>query len=259
VRVAKRVLVAVADDGARSTLRQILTDDGYLVGEAATGAEGLAAARRLPPDAMILDEGLADLSGAELCGTLRQETVAPILVLVDGDDPAASLRCLRAGADVCVARPFSLREVQARVLALIRRVELSNGRNGGGVEVEHLGDFRLDRAARTVHVAEAEIELTLKEFDLLSFLLAHSGRVQSRERILEQVWGNALGDRRTVNVHVRWLREKLSQFDGVPFTITTVTRAGYRLDRRLEAREPRAAEPRTLRGAAVRATTGPRL
>jgi DNA-binding response OmpR family regulator len=100
------------------------------------------------------------------------------------------------------------------------------------------------------------VELTLKEFDLLSFLLAHAGRVQSRERILEQVWGNALGDRRTVNVHVRWLREKLSQFETIPLRITTVNRAGYRLDR-LDGREPAGAAP-ALSPAAVPATSSPR-
>jgi DNA-binding response OmpR family regulator len=229
--MAKRVLVAVADDGGRGALRSALTEEGYALTEAVSGADAVAAAQRVQPDALVLDGRFADTTAPELVAALRQETTAPILVLIGDADSAEQLACLRAGADVCVVRPYSLREVQARVLALIRRVDLSNGRSQGGNEVEHLGDFRLDRAARTVHVAGAEVELTLKEFDLLSFLLAHSGRVQSRERILEQVWGNALGDRRTVNVHVRWLREKLGQFEGVPLRITTVTRAGYRLDR----------------------------
>jgi len=229
--MAKRVLVAIADDGGRGALRAALSEEGYAVAEASSGAETVDVAHRLQPDALVLDGRFADTTAPELVAALRQETTAPILVLTGEDDSAEQLGCLRAGADVCVTRPYSLREVQARVLALIRRVDLSNGRGQGGAEVEHLGDFRLDRAARTVHVAGAEVELTLKEFDLLSFLLAHAGRVQSRERILEQVWGNALGDRRTVNVHVRWLREKLGQFEGVPLRITTVTRAGYRLDR----------------------------
>jgi DNA-binding response OmpR family regulator len=253
--MTKRILVAVADDAGRATLREALAGEGYAVAVASTGAEALAATR-CAPDVVIVDGRLPDVDGADLCGSLRRETTAPILVLGDGDDQAAHVRCLRAGADVCVARPFSVREVMARVLALIRRVELGDGRSGG-VEVEHLGDFRLDRPARTVHVAGREVELTVKEFDLLSFLLAHSGRVQSRERILEQVWGNALGDRRTVNVHVRWLREKLSQFDGVPFHIATVTRAGYRLDR-LRDREPPLAQPQRLRGAVGPAMPAPR-
>lgn len=229
--MAKRVLVAVADEAGRGALRDALAEEGYALVEAVSGAEAVAIVRRLQPDALVLDGRFEDAAAPELVAALRQETTAPILVLTGETDSAEQLGCLRAGADVCVARPYSLREVQARVLALIRRVDLSNGRGQGGPEVEHLGDFRLDRAARTVHVAGSEVELTLKEFDLLSFLLAHAGRVQSRERILEQVWGNALGDRRTVNVHVRWLREKLGQFDGVPLRITTVTRAGYRLDR----------------------------
>lgn len=234
--MGKRVLVAMGGEDRRSALRGALGEDGYAVAEAASGAEAVIAARRLQPDAMVLDGGFADMAGPDLVAAVRQETNAPILVVSGEGDGAGQLGCLRAGADVCVAEPYSLREVQARVLALIRRVDLSNGR-GGGAEVEHIGDFRLDRAARTVHVSGSEVELTLKEFDLLSFLLAHSGRVQSRERILEQVWGNALGDRRTVNVHVRWLREKLSRFETVPLRITTVTRAGYRLDR-LDEREP---------------------
>lgn len=228
--MAKRVLVAVAEETGRTALRAALAEDGYALAEATSGADAIAATRRLEPDALVVDGRLADMPASVAVASLRQETKAPILVLGGGDDGEA-LACLRAGADVCVPRPYSLREVQARVLALIRRVELSNGHVLGGVEVEHIGDFRLDRAARTVHVAGNEVELTLKEFDLLSFLLANAGRVQSRERILEEVWGNALGDRRTVNVHVRWLREKLGQYGNVPLRITTVTRAGYRLDR----------------------------
>jgi DNA-binding response OmpR family regulator len=234
--MAKRVLVAVADDGGRGTLHAALAEEGYVLADAASGAEAVAAVRRQPPDAVLLDGRFADTTPPDLVAALRQETTAPILVITDEAGSAEQLGGLRAGADVCVARPYSLREVQARVLALLRRVDLGNGHTPGGAEVEHLGDFRLDRAARTVHVSGNEVELTLKEFDLLSFLLAHAGRVQSRERILEQVWGNALGDRRTVNVHVRWLREKLSRFEGVPLRITTVTRAGYRLDR-LDAAE----------------------
>jgi DNA-binding response OmpR family regulator len=255
--MAKRVLVAVADGGARATLRDALAGEGYLVAEAATGGETLAVTRSPVPDALIVDARLPDLTSADLCAALRQATTAPILVLGGDDDQAAQIRCLRAGADVWVARPFSVREVAARVLALIRRVELGDGRPAG-VEVEHVGDFRLDRPARTVHIAGREVELTLKEFDLLSFLLAHSGRVQSRERILEQVWGNALGDRRTVNVHVRWLREKLSRFENVPFHITTVTRAGYRLDRLPDRLAP-SPPPRRLRRAVGPAVPAPRL
>ncbi|MEA2671605.1 MAG: hypothetical protein QOG45_1825 [Chloroflexota bacterium] len=254
--MGKRILVAVGEEDGRRALRDALGEEGYAVAEAGSGSEAVAAARRLQPDAMVLDGRLADMTAADAVAAVRQETNAPILVLTAEGVPTGQLGCLRAGADVCVPSPYSIREVQARVLALIRRVDLGNGRNGGGAEVEHLGDFRLDRAARTVHVAGAEVELTLKEFDLLSFLLAHAGRVQSRERILEQVWGNPLGDRRTVNVHVRWLREKLSRFDGMPLRITTVTRAGYRLDR-LDQREAAGAVP-GLSSSGAAATSSPR-
>jgi DNA-binding response OmpR family regulator len=254
--MAKRILVAVGEEDGRGRLRDALGEEGYAVAEAASGSEAVVAARRLQPDAMVLDGRFADMTAAGVVEAVRQETNAPILVLTVEGSSAEQIGCLRAGADVCVPTPYSIREVQARVLALIRRVDLSNGRNGGGAEVEHLGDFRLDRAARTVHVAGAEVELTLKEFDLLSFLLAHAGRVQSRERILEQVWGNPLGDRRTVNVHVRWLREKLSRFDGMPLRITTVTRAGYRLDR-LDEREVTGVAALSSSGASARSSPRP--
>jgi two-component system response regulator RegX3 len=138
---------------------------------------------------------------------------------------------LQLGADDYVTKPFSFNELLARITALLRRSEMS-GRPSGAPEVEEFDGFRIDRAARTVHMDGAELRLAPKEFDLLSLLLRNPGRVLSRQAIIAAVWGSRFyGDPKTVDVHVRWLREKFEPFAQVPFRITTVFGVGYRLDR----------------------------
>ena len=139
---------------------------------------------------------------------------------------------LQVGADDYVTKPFSLNELLARVAALLRRAEMQAARPPDALEVEEFGGFRIDRAARTVHIGGRELRLAPKEFDLLSLLLLNSGRVLSRQAIIQSVWGSKFfGDSKTVDVHVRWLREKFESFDRLPFRITTVFGVGYRLDR----------------------------
>ncbi|MGH9205737.1 MAG: response regulator transcription factor, partial [Acidimicrobiales bacterium] len=139
-------------------------------------------------------------------------------------------------------KPFSFNELLARVTALLRRAEMS-GRAQAVPEVERFDGFTLDRAARTVHVDGTELRLAPKEFDLLSLLLRNNGRVLSRQAIIAAVWGNRFfGDPKTVDVHVRWLREKLEPFAHVPFRITTVFGIGYRIDRIGTATLPRNAD-----------------
>jgi DNA-binding response OmpR family regulator len=228
----KRILVVEDEENIRHTLRYNLIKEGYLVSEARTGPEALAEARRVRPDLILLDLMLPELSGLEVCRILRQEMTTPILILTAKGAEVDRVVGLQIGADDYVTKPFSLRELLARVTAILRRVELSSREVRKGKEVEEIGDFRLDRGARTVHVDTEEVRLAPKEFDLLSFLLAHAGRVQSREHLIQQVWGsNFFGDRKTVDVHVRWLREKFERFDALPFRITTVFGVGYRLDR----------------------------
>jgi DNA-binding response OmpR family regulator len=146
---------------------------------------------------------------------------------------------LSIGADDYVTKPFSLTELMARITAILRRVELSRGSAVTAAEVEELAGFTLDRGAHIVRMNGEEVRLAPKEFDLLSYLLAHPGRVQSRERLIQAVWGsNFFGDRKTVDVHVRWLREKFEGFGALPFRITTVFGVGYRLDRLEDAAAP---------------------
>jgi DNA-binding response OmpR family regulator len=230
--MSKRILVVEDEPTIRETLRYNLVKEGYLVTEAATGGEALTEARRTRPDLILLDLMLPELSGLEVCRILRQEMTTPILMLTAKGTELDKVVGLQVGADDYVTKPFSLNELMARITALLRRAEMSGrGQEPAMAEVQQLGDFRLDRAARTVSVGGDEVRLAPKEFDLLSFLLAHAGRVQSREALIQRVWGsNFFGDRKTVDVHVRWLREKFERFDRLPFRITTVFGVGYRLD-----------------------------
>ena len=238
---AKRILVVEDEADIRQTLRYNLTREGYAVIEAETGTAALAAARRERPDLILLDLMLPELGGLEVCRVLRREMTTPILILTAKGTELDTVVGLQVGADDYVTKPFSLNELMARVAALLRRAELNITDQPDAREVEEFDGFRLDRAARTVHVHGTELRLAPKEFDLLSLLLLRAGRVLSRQTIIQQVWGSKFfGDTKTVDVHVRWLREKFESVDSLPFRITTVFGVGYRLDK---AGSPAASPP----------------
>jgi two-component system response regulator RegX3 len=227
----KRILVVEDEDAIRETLRYNLAREGYTVLEAATGPDALAMARAERPDLILLDVMLPGLSGIEVCRVLRQESSTPILMLTAKGSEVDKVVGLQLGADDYVTKPFSFNELLARITALLRRSEMS-GRPAGVAEIEEFDGFKIDRAARTIHVDGTELRLAPREFDLLSLLLLNSGRVMSRQAIIAAVWGNRFyGDPKTVDVHVRWLREKFEPFAQMPFRITTVFGVGYRLDR----------------------------
>src|ERR1700681_4023806 len=139
-----------------------------------------------------------------------------------------------------MTKPFSLAELITRVMALLRRAQPSVEERGV-VEVEEFGEFRFDRGARSVRVGHEDLGPSPREFAVLSFLLANPGRVHSREQLIRRVWGpKFFGERKTVDAHVRWLRENFEPFEALPFRITTVYGVGYRLDRVLEQHEPAA-------------------
>jgi DNA-binding response OmpR family regulator len=235
---AKHILVVEDEEVIRETLRFNLVREGYEVSQAANGIEALEKARDLRPDLIILDLMLPELGGLEVCRILRQETTTPVLVLSARDSELDKIVGLRVGADDYMTKPFSLAELTARVMALLRRAQ-PPVEERGVVEVEEFGDFRFDRGARSVHIGDEALRLSPKEFDLLSFLLANPGRVHSREQLIRRVWGpKFFGERKTVDVHVRWLREKFEPFEALPFRITTVYGVGYRLDRIQGQREP---------------------
>jgi two-component system response regulator RegX3 len=231
-RGPKRILVVEDEPNINHTLRYNLTREGYEVSEAATGSGAVELARQRHPDLILLDLMLPEMAGLEVCRVLRAEMTTPILMLTAKASELDKVVGLQVGADEYVTKPFSLNELLARVAATLRRAELTGGQQQAAGEVADFGDLRLDRAARTVGAGPESVHLSPKEFDLLSLLLANAGRVLSRSTIIHHVWGSKFfGDHKTVDVHIRWLREKFERFDTLPFRITTVFGVGYRLDR----------------------------
>jgi DNA-binding response OmpR family regulator len=234
---AGRVLVVEDDAGIREMLKYNLVAAGFSVHEASDGASGLRTARTARPDLILLDLMLPGMSGFDFCRALRRSSRVPIIMITAKDAEVDKIVGLELGADDYITKPFSVREVLARVNAVLRRGSPDANEPSTVPERDALGDLVIDRAARRVLLGAGEIKLTAREFDLLSYLLAHPGRVHTRDMLLENVWGHEFsGDRKTVDVHVRWLREK---FAGVAsFEIVTVRGIGYRLDRKPAGETP---------------------
>ncbi len=227
---AGRVLVVEDDEGIREMLKYNLSSAGFSVQEASDGAAGLRTARTARPDLILLDLMLPGMSGFDFCRALRKTSRVPIIVITAKDSEVDKIVGLELGADDYITKPFSIREVLARVNAVLRRASPEANEPRSIPERDTIGRFSIDRAARRVVLNEKEVKLTVREFELLSYLLAHPARVHSRDVLLENVWGHEFsGDRKTVDVHIRWLREKFAAT--APFEIVTVRGIGYRLDR----------------------------
>jgi len=222
----KGAILVVEDEQAIADLvRAYLRRDGFGVVWARSGEHALEELSRHPVRLVILDIGLPGIDGFEVCRRLRGRTAVPILMLSARDDEVDRVAGLEAGADDYVTKPFSPRELVARVKAILRRAGApgAGGSEDGPVAA---ADVELDRAARAVTVGGEPVELTSREFDLLAALLSHPGVVLSRDRLLELVWGGEFaGGTRTVDVHVGQLRAKL----GRPGLIETVRGAGYKV------------------------------
>jgi DNA-binding response OmpR family regulator len=221
----KGAILVVEDEQAIADLvRAYLRRDGFQVVWARSGEQALEELSRHPVRLVVLDIGLPGIDGFEVCRRLRSRTGVPILILSARDDEVDRVAGLEAGADDYVTKPFSPRELVARVKAILRRADGSaTAVDGGALAV---GDVALDRASRVVTVAGEPVELTSREFDLLAALLAHPGVVLSRDRLLELAWeGEFAGGTRTVDVHVAQLRGKL----GRPDFVATVRGAGYKV------------------------------
>jgi DNA-binding response OmpR family regulator len=228
---AGRVLVVEDDEGIREMLKYNLASAGFAVQEARDGAAGLRTARTARPDLILLDLMLPGMSGFDFCRALRKTSRGPSIMITAKDAEVDKIVGLELGADDYITKPFSIREVLARVNAVLRRASPEANEPRSIPERDSIEEFTLDRAARRVLLDGRDVKLTAREFDLLSYLLAFPGRVHSRDVLLENVWGHEFsGDPKTIDVHVRWLREK---FAGVaPFEIVTVRGIGYRLDRK---------------------------
>jgi DNA-binding response OmpR family regulator len=217
------VLLLVEDDDAigRLVKSYLEQQDGWRVLWLRSGEEAVAELRRHPVRLVVLDIGLPGIDGFEVCRRMRAQSKVPILMLTARDEEPDRVAGLELGADDYVSKPFSPRELAARIKAILRRVE---HRNDDEVLAAH--DIVLRRDSRDVTVSGSEIELTGKEFDLLACFLEHPGIVLTREKLLDLVWGMTYpGGTRTVDVHVAQLRRKL----GDPDTIRTVRGSGYKL------------------------------
>ncbi len=225
-----RVLVVEDDEGIREMLKYHLATAGFSVQEASDGATGLRTARTSRPDLILLDLMLPGMSGFDFCRALRKSSRVPVIMITAKDAEVDKIVGLELGADDYITKPFSVREVLARVNAVLRRSLPDANEPGSIPELDSFGTFTIDRAARRVMLGGAEVKLAAREFDLLSYLLAFPGRVHTRDLLLENVWGRDFnGDRKTVDVHIRWLREKFAA--RAPFEIVTVRGVGYRMDR----------------------------
>jgi DNA-binding response OmpR family regulator len=217
-------VVVMEDDHNISDLVALyLRRDGFRVLQASDGLGGLKAVHRERPRLVILDIGLpGEIDGFEVCRRLRKDGDIPVVMLTARDDEVDRVLGLELGADDYVTKPFSPRELVARVRAILRR---SDG-PGRPPEVLSVGELTVDQGRREVTVPAGPVSLTAREFDLLAYLMAHRGLALSRRQLLDGVWGGDwYGDERTVDVHVRQLRKKLG--DALP--LTTVWGVGYRL------------------------------
>jgi DNA-binding response OmpR family regulator len=217
-----------------STVGYNLRREGHQVVTAGDEVEALDLARRERPDLIVLDLLLPKMDGLDVCRSIRQSTSAalravPILMLTAKAEEVDKVVGLEVGADDYVTKPFSMRELMARLKAMLRRTQMEL--KEPETELPFVfGNLEINPAQRRISRRGKEITLKPKEFDLLVFLLRHPGQVFSREQLLDQVWGfGHIGDIRTVDVHIRWLREKIERDPSKPKLLETVRGVGYRV------------------------------
>jgi DNA-binding response OmpR family regulator len=232
----EKVLVVEDEPALQETLMYNLQKEGYSVEAVGDGRAAVEAARRMRPDLIVLDLMLPGLDGLEVTRMVRKEMTAAILMLTARADELDRVVGLEVGADDYLVKPFSMRELLARVKAQLRRVrlireELAEKPAGQTHEVLAFADLLIDATRREVKLKNQVLALKPKEYELLHFLAQHKGRLLSREFILERVWGwDFVGDSRTVDVHVRWLRQKIEADSANPTRIVTVRGGGYRFE-----------------------------
>lgn len=229
-------ILVVEDDGTlRTMLEYNLVKQNYIVVSAADGLEAVEKARREKPELIILDLMLPKLDGLEVCRILRQEMIVPILMLTARADEIDKIVGLEVGADDYLTKPFSMRELLARVKAMLRRTQMV--KEAAGNQTNDVpgslksGDIEIDSSRHLVIINGKSIDLNPKEFDLLEFLVKNKSQVFNRETLLEKVWGyDFAGDTRTVDVHIRWLREKTEINPDKPVHLITIRGVGYKFE-----------------------------
>jgi two-component system, OmpR family, response regulator RegX3 len=228
MQLGRRTILLVEDEESITTpLVEALRREGFDTAVSGTAGESLALADRLKPDLVLLDVMLPDGSGFDVCRELRARSRVPIIMLTARGEEADRVAGLELGADDYVVKPFSARELVARVRAVLRRAAEAGERRVEGAT--KIGDLRIDPARRSVSFRGEELELSRKEFDLLRLLIENAGSVVTRERLIDEVWDtNWFGSTKTLDVHVSGLRKKLEDDPGSPRYIHTVRGVGFR-------------------------------
>ena len=226
-----KILVVEDDPNLLETLRYNLHKEGYDVITASDGEQAIKVARKDKPDLILLDIMLPGMNGFEVCRVLRKEMAVPILMLTARTDETDKIVGLEIGADDYMTKPFSMRELMARVRAMLRRTKMAEVPQAGKTTSIKIGNLEVDAARHRASLSGEALELSPKEFDLLAFLAKNKSLVFSREHLLEKVWGyDYAGDTRTVDVHIRWLRQKIEPDPAHPVHLVTIRGTGYKLE-----------------------------
>lgn len=233
--MAKRILVVEDEPTLQETLKYNLDKAGYQTTVIGDGVEALIAAREDPPDLILMDIMLPGVDGIELTRILRHEQTTPIIMVTARDDEIDRVLGLEIGADDYLTKPFSMRELLARVKAQLRRVKLLEKESKNPVPQDNskleYNNLVLDPGRREVYHNDQLLQLKPKEYELLYYLAIHKGKALSRDQILEEVWGwEYSGGSRSVDVHIRWLREKIEEDPSNPMRIVTLRGVGYRFE-----------------------------
>jgi len=228
--VAARVLIIEDDATVAEVVGRYLTREGYDVEIVSDGAAGLDRALSDPPELVVLDLMLPSLGGLEVCRRIRAVAPVPVIILTALGEETDRIVGLELGADDYVSKPFSPRELTARVKAVLRRASGPLAATPQMPAVRRAGDLEVDVTAHEARLGGELVALTAKEFDLLAFLMEHPRRAFRREELLAEVWGFRYGDTSTVTVHIRRLREKIEADPSAPRYVCTVWGVGYRFE-----------------------------
>jgi DNA-binding response OmpR family regulator len=226
-----KVLIVEDDNGIRTTLRLALEDEGYTVAEAESGESAIDSVATEGFDVVLVDLMLPGMSGLDLVRTIRRTNTVPIVIVTARSDSHDVVAGLEAGADDYVRKPFVVKELEARIRALLRRASKQHEQEGSDVSVHRFGDLEICPDAGTVNRGGEPVSLTRTEFLLLCHLVENEGLVLSREQLLERVWGyDYFGDGRLVDAHVRRLRTKIEPDPSNPTLVRTIRGLGYKLE-----------------------------
>ena len=226
---ARRILIVEDEASLADSIRYNLEREGYEVDVVLDGRDAVRSARRTPPDLVLLDLMLPEMPGLDVCRALRAESNVPIIIVTAKDAETDRVAGLEVGADDYVTKPFSMRELIARVSANLRRAAMSVACDDSTEDVLEGGPLRLDIARHEAMVRGKAVEFRPKEFDLLSTFLRRTGRLLTREFLIEEVWGPGYyGDMKTLDVHIRRIRKKIEEDPNRPAHLVTVRGLGYK-------------------------------